>query len=170
MCKKVFNRFTRPALHHTILAEQRETSTDLGCAGCTGWVALSAPEQAGNCFSVGHWSMTVLQQGSEPNSSEQHLADHLDWNKWHIEITPSCSCKISGSAAFIFVCLFIHVFKRGRYFSAYEKPIPSRTEHSLHPTKAPQAFLTIALFLPVPLQSNGWKLQLCVDFLLLFFF
>lgn len=36
-----------------------------------------------------------------------------------------------GSLAFIFVCLFIHVFKRGRYFSSHEKPVPSRTETSL---------------------------------------
>lgn len=119
--------------------------------------------------------------GLRANPPEQHLAAHLDWNKLHIEITPSCSCKISGSAAFIFVCLFIHVFIRGRYFRVYEKPIPSRTEnslkrcwqaprHFLHPTKAPQAFLTIALFPPVPLQSNDWKLHLCVDSLLLVFF
>lgn len=27
--------------------------------------------------------------------------------------------------------LFIHVFKRGRFFSAHEKPVPSRTENSL---------------------------------------
>lgn len=40
---KVCNRFTHSALHHTILAVQTETSTDLGCADCTGWIALSAP-------------------------------------------------------------------------------------------------------------------------------
>lgn len=76
-------------------------------------------------------TLAALQEGLELNLQEQRLAGHLGWNKWHIEITPPHSCKISGRLAFIFVCLFIHVFKRERYFSPYEKPVPSRTQKSL---------------------------------------
>lgn len=77
------------------------------------------------------------------------LKQMTHWNdpSWFLkDFRPSCF--------YLLVCLFIRGFKRGRCFSAREKQDQEQLEMMLastgcfpHPAKAPQALLTIILFL-----------------------
>lgn len=115
MCGEVCIRCAHPYLAHTVLQAQMEASADLGGADCVGCVVLLVPSQAANWFAVVHGGTDALQEGWELKSPEQRLAGHVDWNKWHVEMIPLGSWRISGRLAFIclFVCLFVDLKEEG---------------------------------------------------------